>query len=85
MKFHFVFLYSTPGVIIIDGTEVHLLTYITAELLNFMKHLVEIFIELLELKYCGSISLLEVEVNRHRVRLLNTNTIIVSVRLDECI
>lgn len=62
------------GAIISEGTEVDLLTYIAAELLNFVEHLVEIFIELFKLKHRGSISLLEVEVNRHRVRLLNTKT-----------
>lgn len=66
------FLYYASAAVNIYGTVVYLLTYLTAELLNFMKHLVEILIELFKLKHCGSISLLEVKVNRHRVRLLNT-------------
>lgn len=57
-----------------NGADIYLLFYLTAELLNFMKHLVEIFIELFQLKHCGSIPLLEVKVNRHRVWLLNTKT-----------
>lgn len=54
------FLSLASGAILIDGPEAYPLTYLTAVLLNFMKHLVEIFIELFKLKHCGSISLLEV-------------------------
>lgn len=48
--------------------------HLTAVLLDFVKHFVEVFIQLLELQHCGSISPLEIYVNRHRVRLLNTQT-----------
>lgn len=36
------------------------LSYLTAVLLNFMKHLIEVFIELFKLKHCGGIPLLEI-------------------------
>lgn len=49
-------------------------TYLTAVLLDFMQHLVEILIELFKLKHCSSVSPLEIGVDRHRVRLLNTKT-----------
>ena len=39
------------------------LHYLAAELLNLVQHLVEVFIELLELQHCGGIALLEVQAN----------------------
>lgn len=48
--------------------------HLTAVLLDLMKHFVEVFIQLFKVQHCGSISLLEIYVNRHRVRLLNTQT-----------
>lgn len=49
-------------------------THLTAELLNLVEHLIQIFIKLFKLKHRGCISLLEVKVNRQRVRLLKTKS-----------
>lgn len=46
------------------------MTYLTAVLLDFVQHLVEIFIELFQLQQRGGVPLLEVEVDEHRIRLL---------------
>lgn len=48
--------------------------HLATVLLDFVKHFVEVFIQLFKLQHCGSIPPLEVYVNRHRVRLLNTQT-----------
>lgn len=70
-----------------ESIKVYSLTYFTAELLNFMKNFVQIFVELFKLQHGGGISLLKVQVNGQRVRLLNTgNTRVVGSGLaDELI
>lgn len=61
-------------IVVLEPGEEYLLTYLTAVLLDFMQHLVEVLIELFKLKHCSSVSPLEIWVDRHRVRLLNTKT-----------